>query len=309
MNVRRMPGNVVARAVAVKVLVSNVRQMSELEDSPPSGIIALRAEYKPLRIHRATLAASGLSDAELLNPSVCVHRGELRVVVRALAHAKTYNFLGRVTDDWELTQAREMKNLTGQQNPFGYEDCRLFDLDGELHASATVLSKYATLVVLDIDDRGDFVGAHAQWSERHEKNWMPIAVGRSLRFVYSVEPTSLVVSYNRDTCNVYPSVSNFTSTKHYLRGGSQLEPYGDGFIALVHQVHRSPTMYLHRFVRFDRDLQVVKMSEPFYFLKKGIEFCAGLVRWRDRWVVSFGVADKEAHLGLVDDDVVRGLIA
>ncbi len=60
---------------------------------------------------------------------------------------------------------------------------------------------------------------------------------------------------------------------------------------------------------FNRELQVVNLGEPFHFRQVGIEFCAGLARWRDQWVLSFGVADKEIHLGLVGDDVVREMVA
>jgi hypothetical protein len=304
----RVPADAPVRSESSSQATSAALQMRSLGPAPVTR--TLRAEYKTIVIQRSTLAAAGLSDGELLNPSVCVHQGRLRLMVRVLAHAKTYNFLGVLTNDWEIAEAREVKNLLpGRRNPFGYEDCRIFSLGESLHASATALDTYATMTVLDLNEDGDIVGAHSQKSGRHEKNWMPAVVGQDLKFIYSTE-SGTVLTYDRTTYEVCPPVEELPSGKFgHLRGGSQLCAFEDGFIAVVHQVHSSPTTYLHRFVSFDRDLRVVNLGEPFHFRRVGIEFCAGLARWRDRWVVSFGVADKEIHLGLVEDDVVRRMIA
>jgi len=225
-----------------------------------------------------------------------------------IAHTKTYNFLGHVSDAWELSAAREVKDVSpGIHNPFGYEDCRLFGLSGRLYASATILDGHATMVVLELSEEGDVTGVHAQKSDRHEKNWMPVTDGGHLWFVYSVEPL-IVLRYDNPTHLVKPNVSGIAGRGGVIRGSSQLQPYANGFIAVVHQVHQSPTTYLHRIVRFDRFLQVVRMSEPFYFIRRGIEFCAGLVHWRGAWVMSFGLADNEAYLAVVEDGVVDRMV-
>jgi hypothetical protein len=59
-------------------------------------------------------------------------------------------------------------------------------------------------------------------------------------------------------------------------------------------------VYLHRFVRFGADFQVTGVSDPWYFTRIGIEFCAGLARDGDRLVASFGVNDASAHLAFFD---------
>ncbi len=106
----------------------------------------------------------------------------------------------------------------------------------------------------------------------------------------------------------------------HIRGGSQLVEYDDGYIAVVHEVFHPPyvdvgwnpllggfppkapggqksqVVYLHRFAVFDRDLMSVRLGRHFYFNRVGIEFCAGLTRWRGRLVVSYGVTDNEAWL-------------
>jgi len=46
------------------------------------------------------------------------------------------------------------------------------------------------------------------------------------------------------------------------------------------------------------------MSDPFYFQKRGIEFCAGLGYDGEKLVASFAVNDFTAHLGVFTLDSV-----
>ena len=86
--------------------------------------------------------------------------------------------------------------------------------------------------------------------------------------------------------------------------------FDDGWICLTHEVvaidpwHRR---YLHRFVRFDRALRVVAITEPFRFADEPIEFAAGLAHDADRDVLiaSYGVQDCRAMMAGLDAPAVR----
>ena len=99
-----------------------------------------------------------------------------------------------------------------------------------------------------------------------------------------------------------------------FRGGSQLIPFDDGWLALVHEthLHDGQRHYRHRFVGFDASLRLRSVSRPFFFQTRGVEFAAGLA-WRPdgrQLLVSYGVEDREAWLGAVDaEDVRRALRA
>lgn len=86
-----------------------------------------------------------------------------------------------------------------------------------------------------------------------------------------------------------------------LRGGSQLVRVSDGWLCVVHDVTwhgGGARVYLHRFVLLSTDLEIVSMTDPFYFRRLGIEFCAGLACDGDRLVASFSVEDRQACLGV-----------
>lgn len=286
----------------------------------PARVVQLSSTLYPLTIEPSVLAAGGASGAALHNPSVAVHDGRLWVVVRAMVdNCRTHNFLGQLNDRWHLENVQPMHDRApGERNSAsrssGYEDCRLFVIGGKLAASATVCDRTADdtrpkISVLELDDAYDVVGCHVQSSSHHEKNWLPLVEDDVLRFVYTIDPMT-VLRYDPSEHMVSPCATDLPSYLGFLRGSSQLIAYEDGYLAVVHQVHEgkpSPT-YLHRLVRFDRELLMTAMSEPFYFQELGVEFCAGLVAWRGQFVLSFGLKDTSANLAVVDEAIVKQML-
>ena len=288
----------------------------------PASLYALRVDMTLMR--PTLLGVNGMPH----NPSIVVHDGRLHAVVRVLFFSErtSHNVIGHINDDWQLAGSRLMVDRAGgDRNRLGmsrgFEDCRLVSWKFKLFATATACDLVRDdpkpkIAVLDLDEAGDVVRARVQPSHRHEKNWMPVVDGERLRFVYSVMPP-VVLDFDDDTGLVSPSACDVDMTTSVVRGGSQLIAYGGGYIAVVHEVHRERAergrgkdayTYLHRFALFDRDVRLVRMSEPFYFRDRGIEFCAGLAEWRGSFVMSFGSADREACLAVVHRDIVQRMI-
>ncbi len=89
-----------------------------------------------------------------------------------------------------------------------------------------------------------------------------------------------------------------------LRGGTQLVPVAPGqWLGLAHgcRVGNGRKNYWHRAMLYDHDGHVLAMSEPFKLAPAvGIEFACGLAidRDTDRAVISFGIEDDSANLGI-----------
>jgi hypothetical protein len=305
-----------------------MRTMSLLGRDLPAGLAALRAERRILHAGTGAVAET-TRDVRgpyfCHNPSVTVHAGQLWAVIRVrfATVPMSRNILGRLDDNLGFVDGRWMRDKTGAPRQShamcrGFEDCRLFSWRGRLMACATACDLVAgdggpKLAVLTLDDHGSITQVHVQHSSKHEKNWMPLVDGDRLRFVYSVDP-SVVLDYDEQTRRVHPPASECPApVPSALRGGSQLVAYGDGFVAVTHQVHaapnpRSPNVYVHRFVQFDKDARPTRRSAPFFFQHHGLEFCAGLVEHQGRYLLAYGAADKEAHVAVVARDVVEELL-
>ena len=88
-----------------------------------------------------------------------------------------------------------------------------------------------------------------------------------------------------------------------------------GWLGIVHEAWKSPAsgkrFYQHRFVWFDDDAMPVKISPPFYFTVKDIEFAVGLTENPHdpgTFLISYGVNDREAWLGTISAEDIRSVL-
>lgn len=266
-----------------------------------------------------------------MNPSVHFDGAQWRCLVRAVNYRigdgryygyggdeiRTRNYLLELTsglDVERVVEARDCDPTPRSDFPVhGFEDCRLVYLRGKPLATATVcdMNPYGDreIAILEIDPDDYRVRratpVRGPWGAHHQKNWMPLVDGDRLRVVYSLLPEvtlDLTPVATGDAGDVVVESHGTTSFEPgRLRGGSQGVRIPDGWLFVVHAVTVDEAgegrTYLHRFVKMSTEMRVVAASEPFYFLRRGIEFCAGLAVDGDRLVVSFGVEDREAYLG------------
>lgn len=273
------------------------------------------------------------------NPSIYCEEGRVRCVVRTVNYAivngayvtppedvveregcrwqviRTRNFLLDLNAALETTHKVELIDKTnGTRSSYpvhGFEDARLFYWQGSWHATATVCDftedGQREIALLDINEEGSIVRAEplrGPWSNQAQKNWMPLVEDGTLKFVYAAEPTT-IFSLN-DQCTIeFPTDCTFGHGR--LRGGSQGVKVDGGWIFVVHDVAfpGSGRFYLHRFVLLDDQLRLVSMTDPFFFEKLGIEFCAGLAEVNGKLVASYAVNDGSAKLAIFEWEAVR----
>ena len=135
-----------------------------------------------------------------------------------------------------------------------------------------------------------------------EKNWMPI-LDMPYHFVKWTNPTEVVkVDPIKKTCTQVFLGTEYSS-KRDIRGGSQVITIGDYRVAITHEVdlwqnknNNKEATYRHRIVTWDKDWNVVNISDEFDFMTGYIEFCCGLAIKDDNVLVSFGYEDNAAYL-------------
>lgn len=205
----------------------------------------------------------------------------------------------------------------------GFEDMRLFEWGGALYTSSTVRQLHVdgnceqVIAQLDlrIDDR--LFGAkctHIHRMLRHpretEKNWAPIPLEDKTLFMWR---PGIVVDTDGNTVSSHqPNL-----TTEILSGGSQLLHVDEGWLALVHTAHNIPgspcRYYYHRWALYDEEFRLNRLSGPFVFHDRVIEFVAGLARHPlddGSLVISYGYKDEEARIATITKaDVMRMLWA
>jgi hypothetical protein len=136
-----------------------------------------------------------------------------------------------------------------------------------------------------------------------EKNWVPI-LDKPFHFI----------KWHNGTEVVYYDVENKTTTPvimHQwknlgcpdLRGGSQIVPYKGYYLSLTHTTYlfKSPAgrkdgIYRHRFIIFDKNLEIVKITPEFSFLGADVEFAIGMAQHNNDMLITFGFQDNAAYL-------------
>jgi tetratricopeptide (TPR) repeat protein len=269
------------------------------------------------------------------NPSICFALDQIRCVVRTVNYQivngryvtpdgdgviRTRNFLLELDRDLKTTRSVEMADKASVPRTnypiHGFEDARLFAWKDKWWASATVCDftedGRREIAMLDIAKDGAVVHAEALrgvWSAHVQKNWMPLVDGDVAKFIYAVSPSTIfkLIDGTEPDRRHAIECSSMTLGHGRLRGGSQAVRMDEGWIFIVHDVAfpGSGRLYLHRFVFMNEQLQPISMSDPFYFERLGIEFCAGLALIDDKLVASYAVNDGAARLGIFDLKAVR----
>jgi hypothetical protein len=151
--------------------------------------------------------------------------------------------------------------------------------------------------------------------QTHEKNWMPIDGRDGWLYAANHGGQTVTVTADDDMPGVYEVVGR-GAAPHLaagFRGGGQLVPVRDGWLAVVHEVadmDDGRRAYEHRFVWFDASFTLRRWSPLFSFLRtKSIEFAAGLAAIDGRIVVSFGLNDAEAWTATLAEEDVCALLA
>ena len=148
-----------------------------------------------------------------------------------------------------------------------------------------------------------------------EKNWMPI-LDMPFHFVKWCNPTQ-VVKVNIKTGT---SETVFLSNSHIpnipdFRGSSQVINYKDYRMCLIHEVNlfnnklqQKDATYMHRFVIWDKNWNIVRISEPFSFMDGEIEFCCGMSLYKNDLLISFGFQDNAAYVLKVPEKIIDEIL-
>jgi hypothetical protein len=233
---------------------------------------------------------------------------------------KTTNYFCSLDDNLSITSFNKINTSKHDITPIwefvGLEDARLVRWDGKLYicgvrrdtkTNGEGRMELSEIKILDnkvkVTEISRFrIPAPFNNDSYCEKNWMPI-LDMPYHFVKWTNPTEIVkVDPINKTCKQI-FLGNPYSTKRDIRGGSQVITIGGYRVAITHEVdlwqnknNNKEATYRHRIITWDKDWNVVNISDEFDFMTGYIEFCCGLAVKDDNVLVSFGYEDNAAYL-------------
>ena len=247
-------------------------------------------------------------------------------------HLRTWNYLCELDENMRIQKYFKIDTTDFPDQELwefvGLEDCRIVRWDNKLYLSG---------VRRDLDTKGtgrmeiceiQFVNNEVKQISQFriptpvdknsycEKNWMPIT-DLPYHYVKWTNGTEVVrIDPETQTCEQI-CLKNWRDLNCAdLRGGSQLIPFGEYRMCIVHETFlynseagRKDGTYRHRFVIWDKDWNIVKISPQFSFMGAKIEFCCGLTPYQDDYLMTFGVQDNAAYLLRVSKETVKNFIS
>ena len=144
---------------------------------------------------------------------------------------------------------------------------------------------------------------------------MPI-LDKEYHYVKWTVPTEVVKANPNEPVCKQVSVKQGKSANADQRGGSQLIPWGDYYIAITHEVvlfknylKQKNGTYRHRLCVWDKEFNLIGISpQSWSFLDGQIEFCAGAAKYEDNLLITFGFQDNAAFILDVPNALVEEMI-
>ena len=245
---------------------------------------------------------------------------------------RTWNYMCEIDDQMRIKKYNKIDTTKFPDKELwdfvGLEDARIVRWDGKLYICGvrrdldTIGTGRMELSEIEITDNGVKevkqyrIPSPGDDDSYCEKNWMPI-LDMPFHFVKWTNGTE-IAKYDLNTGKTTQAV--LTDWKDLgcidLRGGSQIIRLDSKYrFCLNHETYltqseqgRKDGVYRHRFVVWDENWNIEKVSKQFSFLCGEIEFAVGMCEYKNDYLITFGFQDNAAYLLRVSKSFVHKFI-
>jgi len=200
-------------------------------------------------------------------------------------HLRTWNHYLELNDDYEIVRHTKIDTSRFPDKELwdfvGLEDARLFEWEGKMYTCGvrrdTDTKGTGRMELCEIEINDDKVievsririEAPDNPKSYCEKNWMPV-LDKPYHFIKWSNPTELVKVNPEDGTSEMVHIADKQNMTGYPRGGSQLVPWKDYYIAFTHEVdlfksetQRKDAVYKHRICIWDKNFNLIKWTDGF----------------------------------------------
>lgn len=244
-------------------------------------------------------------------------------------HLRTTNYIAELNENLDIVSCLKIDtskfdNYEPQWDFVGLEDVRLVEWDGIL---------YGIGVRRDLDNIGtgrmeisefEISNTHIKEVFRYRvpgpepddeycmKNCTPI-LDKPFHLLKWTNPTNLMTfdPFKRENNTYVYETSPYIPGYNDMRGGSQIIPYADGYLTIIHETEmcssergKKDGIYRHRFIVWDKNFKIKKISSLFSFLNMKIEFCCGIAEYYNDFLITFGAQDNTGYILKISKSLV-----
>ena len=245
----------------------------------------------------------------------------------------TINYILELNKDLEVLSKREVIDISKIKlynvRPIkGLEDLIIFNHREDLWGTCTLLDvndkgvPQIGLCKLELNEDKYLIKIKRPFKliqeNRPEKNWLPFSHQDELKLIYGYTPIEI-----RTPSELDDSVENLESKSiithetelnfERFRGSAGPIKFELGWLVVIHEVSwnfDNSRVYTHRFVYFNENFEITKLSEPWYFESHGIEFCRSMCESHnpEEIIITCGLRDEEAWCYIIEKDKILKML-
>ena len=161
-------------------------------------------------------------------------------------------------------------------------------------------------------DAKNLLPLHGYKDDIKQKNWIPLYIDNILCIVYDSSPIIILNVNDNGECSVKLQVDN---TLYNNKNSTQFIPINydniDYYLTIVHVSGDSSKrrVYYHRFLLFDENFNLCKISDLFYFRSSNtIEFASSAIQHNNNLIIGYGYRDREAYITKISIDNIFNML-
>jgi hypothetical protein len=203
----------------------------------------------------------------------------------------------------------------------GIEDIRLFNHKNEIYFIGSYYTPTSDKVQI-VSNKYDYLNTYEnaiiinpnfKTNFNWEKNWVFFDNNDDINVIYKWYPIYICkINYIDKKLNLIKSIENLPNIFEKFRGSTNGVIYNEQLWFIVHQqnnVSDDIKSYVHCFVVFDKNMNLLGYSNEFNFENKLIEYCLGMeLTYNNNFAITYSTLDSKSKLVIFSPDYINSLI-
>jgi hypothetical protein len=203
----------------------------------------------------------------------------------------------------------------------GLEDVRIFSHKNQIYYIGSYFNKQKNAIQVAsniLDAKSDIlypiaISPSFETSNNWEKNWVFFEYKNDVHVIYKWKPVHICKinfqTQKLDLINMNNNVPNFFGS---FRGSTNGIGFDEKilFVTHLHRINQDKKQYIHVFVVFDKDMNLLGYSDPFNFENYLVEFCIGITYndIKGNYILTYSTLDRTTKLAVFSKEYINSLI-
>ena len=197
----------------------------------------------------------------------------------------------------------------------GVEDIRLLDFNNELYFIGSLYNPENNKVQIVSNKFKNFenptiINPTFETSFNWEKNWVFFNNKNNINIIYKWYPLYICnIDYLNNSLNLIKSIENLPDVFKNFRGSTNGIIYNEKIWFIVHEQNKNIKSYLHCFVVFNKNMDLLGYSKEFNFENNLVEFCLGFeLSYNNNFIITYSTLDSTTKLAIFLPEYINSLI-